>query len=119
MRLEWLSLQKKENHKKQRKKIFGYNQNIKLEIQERRKRCSLWKKEKDEEKQKELEEEYKEQKRKVNDIMDRTEAEEISKIIEKNGRMFDVLKGAFVTPNIQVESCVKGNYRQWNKKIKL
>ena len=71
--------------KKLRKKIFGYNQNIKLEIQERRKRCSLWKKEKDEEKQKELEEEYKEQKRKVNDIMDRTEAEEISKIIEKNG----------------------------------
>jgi len=40
-------------------------------------------------------------------------------IIEKNGRMFDVLKGAFVTPKIQVESCVKGNYRQWKKKIKL
>ena len=36
-------------------------------------------------------------------------------IIEKNGRMFDVLK----TLNIQVESCVKGNYRQWKKKLKL
>ena len=42
-----------------------------------------------------------------------------NEIIEKNGRMFDVLKGALVTPNRQVESCVKGNYRQWKKKIHI
>ena len=42
-----------------------------------------------------------------------------NEIIEKNGRMFDVLKGALVTPKIHVEICVKGNYRQWKKKIKL
>ena len=51
--------------------------------------------------------------------MERSMAFLTDEIIKKNGRMFDVLKGAFVTPNIQVESCVKGNYRQWKKKIKL
>ncbi len=71
--------------KKPRKRIWGYNEEIQAEIKERRKRCSQWKKEKDPVKKILLEQNYREQKLKVNEILDLAESEEISRIIEKDG----------------------------------
>ena len=67
-------------------KIFGYNSTIKEEIKKRRKLCALWKKEKDIIKKSAKEKEYLTQKDKVNNMIDEAEAEEVSKIVEKNGK---------------------------------
>ena len=56
-----------------------------MAIKERRIKCSKWKKEKDETKKEILEESYTEQKRKVNNMMDIAEGDEIRKMIDKNG----------------------------------
>ena len=68
-----------------KKRILGYNERIKMAIKERRIKCSEWKKEKDETKKAILEESYKEQKGKVNNMMDIAEGDEIRKMINKNG----------------------------------
>ena len=72
----------KKSSKKPQEKIFGYNKDIQKEIKARRLLCSKWKKEKNMEIKKVLEKEYREQKQKVNDMMDMAEAEEIKKIRE-------------------------------------
>ena len=66
--------------------LFGYNATIKEEIHKRRQLCSLWKKEKDFMMKSVREKEYLAQKEKVNSIIDKVEAEEITKIIEKSGK---------------------------------
>ena len=66
--------------------IFGYNKDIQREISARRRACSNWKKEDNIERKKLLEEEYRKQKEKVNDMMDAAEAEEIKKIIDKESK---------------------------------
>ena len=65
--------------------IFGYNEEIKKEIQKRRQLCSIWKKETEPEQRKKREQEYQMQKEKVNELMDKAEAEGIKKILNKNG----------------------------------
>ena len=67
-------------------KIFGYNETIKEEIRKRRKLCTSWKREKDKLKKQSREKEYLLQREKVNNLIDKAEAEEVNKIIEKNGR---------------------------------
>ena len=68
----------------QKPKIFGYNKILKTEIGIRRNLCSSWKKERNMERRTEKELKYLAQKEKVNDLMDKLEAEEVKKIINKN-----------------------------------
>ena len=70
----------------QEPKIFGYNNTMKEEIRKRRVLCSLWKKEKNITRKSERENEYRIQREKVNEIIDKAEAEAVSKIIEKDGK---------------------------------
>ena len=76
----------KTSTRKDQEHIFGYNKEIQTEIRARRLACSNWKKEQNVETKKILEEEYLKQKQKVNELMDTTEAEEIKKLINKEGK---------------------------------
>ena len=67
---------------KGKKRIPGYNEEIKMAIKDM---CSEWKKEKDETKKAILEESYNKRKRKVTNMMDVAEGDEIRKMIDKNG----------------------------------
>ena len=67
-------------------KIFGYNKALKDEIKIRRNLCTEWKMETNPDTRKEREKLYFKQKAKVNELMDHLEAEEVQKIIDKNGK---------------------------------
>ena len=71
---------------KNKKKMMGYNDNIRTAIKERRKKFREWKKEKEPVRKKELELEYSEQKQNVIEMMERAEAEEMEKIVNNEGK---------------------------------
>ena len=71
--------------KKIKKRILGYNKEVKQVIKERRKKCTEWKKEKHVTRKTLLKNQYLEMKRNVNNMIETTEAEEISKMIDKSG----------------------------------
>ena len=70
----------------QNSKILGYNKEIKDTINQRRKACEKWKKEKDQNRKGELKKRYEELKEKVQDLIDKTEGEEIKNMIDKRGK---------------------------------
>ena len=70
----------------QNSKILGYNKEIKDTINQRRKACENWKTEKDKNRKAVLKRKYEELKEKVQDLIDRTEGEEIKNMIDKRGK---------------------------------
>ena len=67
-------------------KLFGYNQEIKNAIKERRKACQEWRKEKEAKKKEEKREVYQTKREIAVSLMEKAEAEEIDQLIERNGK---------------------------------
>ena len=68
------------------KKLFGYNEEIKKAIKERRIACQEWKKEKEPVRKEEKRKIYQRKRELAISLMERTEAKEIEKLIKRNGK---------------------------------
>ena len=68
------------------KKLFGYNEEIKKAIKERRIACQEWKKEKEPVRKEEKRKIYQRKRELAISLMEQTEAKEIEKLIKRNGK---------------------------------